>query len=591
MRFAKWSTILLLSAAMWAQTAPTSRSATAQPTTTKKTTTKKVTKAAAPKKAAPASAEIEALRRAVADQQQAIEAQKQAMAAQQAQIQQLRQDLQSRNQAVDQAQQTAQQAQATSAAVQSKLAGVDKLQSDVNDVKLNVTNAANSVQEEQKRVSALEGIVSHFRFTGDMRVRQEDFFQTTSTCTTCTPRVRERIRARLGIEGKAGEDFVGGIALATGTIFDPTSTNETLTSNFERKNFTLDRGYITYAPKAHPWIQLTGGKFAATWFKTNQTFDPDLNPEGFSEKLSFDVKGPMVKNVTFTGLQLLFNEVSAPTASSNAACIAGQEFCANGLNTRGADSYAVGGQASVKLQPVKRVTITPYYTILNWRNQNALLNDPSTVTGSTALMIPTSGAQTPISTNFGPNGLTNATVTIGTAADGAVIRNYASKFLYSDLILDTTINTGTRWPVRLTLEYLDNLNAVAHPFVCANSSCSTTVVATKLGRQAHVYKAEATFGQLKKPGDLQFTYGWWRQEQDSVLAAFDESDQRAPTNIIQNLFTAQYVLRSNLTLGYSLWIGRTLNTALQNAVRLSTIVPGAQEPYLKRMQFDAVYKF
>jgi len=610
MKFVKWSLPLLLSAALWAQTAPSTQTATDKTATTKTTTAakpavKKAVKPVAKKVAAKPepsqlAAEIDALRRAVADQQQAMEAQKQALAAQ---IQQLQQQLQSRDQSIAAAQQTAQQAQTTSTQVAAKVAGLDQLQSDVKDVKLNATNTATQVLDEQKRVSTLESVVSRFRFSGDVRVRQEDFLQSTAACATCTPRVRERIRVRFGIEGKASEDFVGGLALATGTIYDPTSSNDTLTSAFERKNFTLDRGYITYAPKAHPWLQLTGGKFAYTWIRTNQTFDPDINPEGFSEKLSFDIKGKSpLKNVTFTGLQLLFNEVSAPTAASASSCVANstQIFCSNGGNLKGADSFAAGGQASAKLQLAKWFTITPSYTILNWRNENALLNEPLTVSSSSGAVAvttvvtqgpPVAVAIAPTSAAFAPNGLTNGTISVGTTATGMAVRNFASKFLYSDLILDSTISTGAaRWPVRVVLEYLNNLNAAAHPYVCANSSCSSTYL-SNLGRQSHLYKAEAFFGQLKNKGDLQFSYGWWRQEQDSVLAAFAESDQRAPTNILQNLFTAQYQLRSNITLGGSLWVGRTLNSNLQNRVLLSTIASGTVEPYLKRMQFDIVYKF
>ena len=41
------------------------------------------------------------------------------------------------------------------------------------------------------------------------------------------------------------------------------------------------------------------------------TFDSDLNPEGFSEKFSFDLHSPVMKNFTLMGMQLLFNEAPA----------------------------------------------------------------------------------------------------------------------------------------------------------------------------------------------------------------------------------------------------------------------------------------
>src|SRR6185503_1535013 len=120
---------------------------------------------------------------------------------------------------------------------------------------------------------------------------------------------RERIRARFGVEGKLAEDFIGGIFIATGVLTDPTSTNETLTNVFEKKTIGLDRGYITYNPHYFKPLSLTGGKFAYTWNRTPVTFDSDLNPEGFSEKLNFELpRVPVVKNVNFTAMQLFYNE-------------------------------------------------------------------------------------------------------------------------------------------------------------------------------------------------------------------------------------------------------------------------------------------
>lgn len=529
--------------------------------------------------------------------QEDIQALRDALMQQQQQIQQLQQQMQQRDQALQQAQQRLQQAQSAAQEAQNKLsavqttsddqqATVSKLKADVADVQTTLSNSAVQTQEEQKRVSSLESALGRFRWTGDVRVRQEDFFQDYAGCASCTPRIRERIRVRLGVEGKLSDDFIAGAFLATGTIFDPTSTNETLTSAFERKTISLDRGYITYQPQAHKWLQLTGGKFAFTWNRTPQTFDSDLNPEGFSEKLSFDIPNSKVlKNITFTGMQLLFNEVAAPTSSSNANCLAsGGQFCGNGLNTTGSDSYAVGGQLALKLQPHKRITVTPSYTVLNWRNEDSLLNEPATVTGNTAITVTspvppaTNPVVTPTSGAFAPNGITNATVRVGTAPNGAPILAFASRYLYGDAMLDTTVDTGiAKMPWRVVLEYLNNMRAKR--------------IDPRFGRQSHLYKVETYLGQTKNKGDMQFGYGFWRQEQDSVLAAFDESDQRAPTNILQHWINAQYQLRNNVTASYTLWVGRTLNSSLQNARLAPGLSAGATEPYLKRMQFDVIYKF
>jgi hypothetical protein len=90
---------------------------------------------------------------------------------------------------------------------------------------------------------------------------------------------------------------------------------------------------------------------------------------------------------------------------------------------------------------------------------------------------------------------------------------------------------------------------------------------------------------------IQIGYAWLRQEQDSVIAGWSESDQRAPTNILQNKIYATWKLRSNVTAGYTYWFGRTLNTGLENSIRAAGTAAGGIEPDLKRMQFDLVYTF
>src|SRR5215468_10255170 len=275
-----------------------------------------------------------------------VQALKDALAAQQQQIEQLRREMQSRDAALQAAQQQAQQAQqqlqqtqAAAADAQAKASSVEsawseqkgsvaKLNNDMEDVKTTLTNSALSAQDEQKRVSAIEGLMGRFRFNGDVRIRGESFFQDFPN----TPdRNRGRIRVRFGFDGKLNEDFTGGIYLATGSLGDPTTTNETLTNFFDRKTIGLDRGFITYNPVAHKWVNVTAGKFAYTWNRTSVTFDPDLNPEGFSEKFSWDLKMKMVKNFTLQAVQLLFNE-----SNSGSTAKARQ------------DSYALGGQRFTK---------------------------------------------------------------------------------------------------------------------------------------------------------------------------------------------------------------------------------------------------
>jgi hypothetical protein len=578
--FSTMLTLAALTAGAWAQT---SASGTAAP--------KKKRKAVVTVPAQPAAtaADVQALKDAVAAQQQ--------------QIQQLTQQLQQNQQAWQQAQQQLQQAQSTAADAQQKAASVQaasdqaqstvaKLSSDVADVKTTVTNDVVSSQEAQKRVSALESAFGRFRFSGDMRIRGEDFFQ------KGTPdRNRARVRARFGVDGQLNEDFIGGIYLASGTLGDPSTTNETLTNFFDRKTVGIDRAYITYNPVAHKWLSMTGGKFAFPWTRTSLTFDPDISPEGFDAKLSFDThKGP-IRNFTVQGMQLLINEVS-----------------------KGPDSYATGGNASARLEFGKWWTMTPSYTLLNWHLADALLQASAFAVGATTTGTNTTdpgGVITPGTGSgnvpgegpgcaagsqkngtlgalpqfpncaFAPNGMTNATFNT-VDSKGNIIPHFLSHFLYSDAILNNTIKTGiARLPINLMVEYEQNLNAASNPLDINGGS-------TGLGKQNKAYGADFSVGQNKNKNDFLVGYSWWRIEQDAIISSFGESDGRAPTNILQNRIYGMWKPQKNVLAQYTCWFGRTLNNGLENNAGTVKTAPGAvatQEPTLRRQQIDLIYTF
>jgi hypothetical protein len=598
----KLSVVLLLASVLQAQTA---------------TPKKKVSK---PK---PANADVQALKDAVAAQQEQIQALSQ-------QLQQTNQQLQVTNQQFQQTQQQLQQAQQAAADAQQKANAVadssapkdavDKLNSEYADVRTTLTNNALTEQEQQKRFSGLEETLGRFRWTGDMRIRGESYFQKYSGCTLCNDRNRARVRVRFGFEGKLNDDFTAGIGLATGTLGDPTTTNETLTNNFDRKTIGLDRGYITYNPVAAKWFSATAGKFAFTWARTSVTFDPDVSPEGFVEKFSKDFDSvPIVKNLNLQFMQLLYNEVTGTSSKSL------------GLFGGGHDSFAVGGQIGGRLQPLKFWTLTPSFTILNWRNADAVLNSSAFAVAATSAGVvippatsPTSfpvpgegpgcasikgGTSVPLSATttlvggcvFAANGMTNSTF-----LDDNGNAHFLSRFLYADLILNNQFKTGlARLPLNLMLEYENNLNAAAHPYdYTATGVGSTSTPNTSLGKQSHAYMADISLGQQKKKNDVQFGYAFLREEQDAAIASWGESDQRAPTNVLQHRFYGLWRVAPNTTASFTWWHGRTLDPFLENALlgaglKVSTtpgtgvLVPGtgATEPWLNRLQFDLIYTF
>src|SRR5713226_3548594 len=514
--------------------------------------------------------DIQALRDTVAAQQQQMEAQRQQMDQLKSQMQQLLDATQQANDSAQKVRSSAEQAQTTATQAQQSASeaqhAADQASANATEAKAALSLAEGKSKEEDKRLSALQDVLGRFRLVGDVRVRGESFFQ-----DGVADRNRGRIRVRFGVEGKLNEDFVGGFALATGSLGDPTTTNETFTNFFDRKTIGLDRGYITYNPVAHRWLSLTGGKFAYPWNRTQVTGDPDINPEGFNEKFSWDLNIPVVKNLAVDFMQLLFNESST-----------------------GTDSYALGGQISGKLQ-FGRLTTTPSFQAIKWNNPDSILQasafavQATTTTGG--LPVPGegpgcgkgSGLPTVPPCAFAANGMTNATYN-----DPSGKPHFYSQFLYADFILNNQIRTGSdRLPINLLLEYENNLDAKDHPL----ASTGNGVVLTGLGKQSHTYLADISLGQTKNKNDIQVGYAWLREEQDAAIASFAESDQRAPTNILQNRWYALWKVRANTVASYTFWYGRTLNSNLQHAILATGTTAGEQEPYLKRMQFDLIYSF
>ncbi len=296
------------------------------------------------KKPAPSAVEkeVQALHDLVVAQQQQLQTQSQQMDQLKSQLQQVLDATQQANAAAQKAQSTTDQVQAAAAQAQQSATEAqrtaDQASSNAVEAKTQLSLMDGKEKDQEKRMSALQDVLGRFRFSGDVRVRGEDFFQ-----DGVATRNRARIRVRFGLDGKLNDDFIGGFALASGSLGDPTTTNETFTNFFDRKTIGLDRGYITYNPVAAPWLSLTGGKFAYPWYRTSLTMDPDINPEGFDQKLSFNLESPVAENLTVQAFQLLYNE-----------------------NSKGDDSFAIGGQVSgiFKFGPW---TTTPSFGLIDWR--------------------------------------------------------------------------------------------------------------------------------------------------------------------------------------------------------------------------------
>lgn len=344
-----------------------------------------------------------------------------------------------------------------------------------------------------------------FTFGGDIRARAETFSQ-----EGIELRHRDRFRLRFNVTGKISDEFNVGFSLATGSLDDPVSTNQTMTGFFNRKNIGVDRAFVTYTPKYAKFLRLDAGKFAFPWYRTGLTFDSDVNPDGFAQTLNFDVKSPVLTNIKIVGFQLPFNEVSG-----------------------GLDSFIYGGQVQAQFRMGSKARMGVYFAGMEIQRP-----DPIAV----AIFKKTLQPSLPNSNTYRYD------------ANNQVI-GYATGFAYLDTIVKLDVDAHPRFPISVLFDFVNNARGSS---------------------ERNGYWTEFTVGSNKEAKDVQFGYSFIRIEKDAVISAWNESDLRSGTNVRNHKISASYMLHSKVTGQFTMWVGKFANSS---------------ESYLKRSQFDVVYKF
>ncbi len=97
------------------------------------------------------------------------------------------------------------------------------------------------------------------------------------------------------MDAKVTDDLKVGARVASGSITDPISTNQTLNTSFNHKTLVLDRAFAEYTPEVVGLneVKLTGGVMANPFWTLGQLiWDEDLNFDGAAVHLAKEF-GPM----------------------------------------------------------------------------------------------------------------------------------------------------------------------------------------------------------------------------------------------------------------------------------------------------------
>ena len=143
---------------------------------------------------------------------------------------------------------------------------------------------------------AISDYVQKIKFYGDVRFRYEYLDEEpqagkaiATTAATGYSRdntlERYRYRLRVGVDATFTDNFTGGFELESNTASD--SANQSFGNGFSKESINIGLVYLQWKPT--DWLTLVGGKQRNPLYTTDLTWDPDINPEGGSESLSWTI--------------------------------------------------------------------------------------------------------------------------------------------------------------------------------------------------------------------------------------------------------------------------------------------------------------
>jgi len=82
-----------------------------------------------------------------------------------------------------------------------------------------------------------------------------------------------------------------------------------------------------------------------------------------------------------------------------------------------------------------------------------------------------------------------------------------------------------------------------------------------------------------------------RIEREAVVGAFNGSDLRSSTNVLNHRLRAAYQVHRHVTFEHNFYFGRIFNPQDNLDLVPVSFQPLNRDPYMKRFQFDVIYTF
>ena len=381
--------------------------------------------------------------------------------------------------------------------------------------------------------AALPDWVQRMRWTGDVRVRaQGDVFADGNAAggyldfnnindkggatkaglgaLVNVSEDRERLRARLrfGFDVDMGSGWSAAMRIATGTLRDAVSTNQTLGNYGARYTIGVDQAYLRWVSPQKSF-NASAGRIPNPWMSTDLVFDPDLMFEGAAAnyRLNLGSGERYAHNIfaTVGAFPLQEIELSAHDKWLYAGQLGidwrtsgGHRFC---LGAAYYDYRNIAGQANAPDSVLLDYTAPPFFqrgnTVFDIRN------DTDNTTNLYAL---------------------------------------ASDFELADVTASAEWRMFSGYRIGVTADYVKNLGYDAEKILARTGRA--------VPERSEGYQAELGFGSyaLDQQGMWRAAVGYRYLERDAVLDAFTDSDFRlGGTDVKGYTLTLDYMLTPRVT--------------------------------------------
>ena len=234
---------------------------------------------------------------------------------------------------------------------------------------------AQQVEKDQRAKSAPAALkvpeaLKSMELYGDLRLRYENrIARAASDTATSEERQRWRYALRVGLRGDVSEDFFYGVRLDTGTygrsawvtMGDDNAAGTPATSKASQSNKTNDAievGLAFVGWKPTDWAQVIAGRQVNPLYTTSMVWDPDINPEGLSEKFSYKL-GDNATLFAVAG-QYLYSQVGKRTGAWNSVTLDAPNLGLGSSQSAILFAYELGGAYQISENASTKAAVNFY---------------------------------------------------------------------------------------------------------------------------------------------------------------------------------------------------------------------------------------